>query len=113
MSKPMVQYVVLHAYNPQNGLGGDGRVGGEHLAVTAELHAGRLHRDAGDPLCKPARKFYELWPFEGTPAALCKRCRAVAERLAAAGIAPSPDNPSIANSSEGDGVPHNSRSSRR
>jgi hypothetical protein len=54
--------------------------GADHYAVTRPLDVGRLHRRAGDALCKPAAKFWGLYDADER-AANCKRCRTIAERL--------------------------------
>lgn len=66
-------YGVAYAYNPGQGAWSNGR---NHLIVVADLDVGRLHRKAGDPLCRPARKFWGLQArepeaFDQNP---CKRC---------------------------------------
>lgn len=71
----------LHAYTP-NETGYYG--GGTHLGLPCDLVAGRLHRAAGDALCKPRRQFHGLeWtgPLEHLPN--CLRCLELAARLAA------------------------------
>lgn len=79
---------ILHAYNPSNGLRGEGKVGGEHLAATAALSQGRLRRLPGDPLCKPAHAFFELRDHNRLlKPVICKRCLEVARRLERQGAA--------------------------
>ena len=58
--------------------------GGAHLIVTKDLQVGRLRREVGDALCKSAAKFWGLEPEPERDIAgvTCKRCRAVAARLA-------------------------------
>lgn len=81
---PSIAVRIVHAYNPRNGLNGDGRVGSEHYAVINALDVGRLHRRPGDPLCRPARKFSDLWPWDSHnsyPPTICRRCQMIADRL--------------------------------
>ena len=48
--------------------------------VEEELRAGRLAREAGDALCKPAGAFWGLTQLSERPAT-CLRCLEIAERL--------------------------------
>lgn len=60
--------------------------GGDHIVVaTGELASGRLRRKAGDALCKPASKFWGLYPGhdhgDRQRDSTCKSCLAKADRL--------------------------------
>lgn len=73
-------YRVAYAYNPGQGAMSNGC---NHLLTVADLDAGRLHRKAGDPLCRPARNFWGLdgrapESFEENP---CRRCSEIRARL--------------------------------
>lgn len=63
--------------------------GSNHLVTSVDLVSGRLRREAGDALCKPAAKFWDLVHApERRPT--CKRCLELAARH---GLAlPTPDN---------------------
>lgn len=54
--------------------------GADHLVVLEDLHVGRLHRQVGDALCRPRRKFWGLEPTKRTEAD-CRRCLQIAQRL--------------------------------
>lgn len=63
--------------------------GGDHIVVLEDLHAGRLHRAAGSPLCWTPSRAHELRHVSantGDERRLpdCKACLRHAERLAAA-----------------------------
>lgn len=61
--------------------------GGYHYTVPEDLNAGRLHRKAGDALCRPARKFWWLNPLVTTGVEVgCKECLKIANRLRLKGI---------------------------
>lgn len=68
---------VEYAYNPRQGAMSNGSY---HAIVDRPLHSGRLSRDAGDPLCKPARKFWGLNPGNRTNTVNCTRCLALMAR---------------------------------
>ena len=68
---------VDHAYTP-NERGNYG--GAEHIVVLDDLDSGRLHRKAGDALCKPADQFWGLEHTHGGPAS-CKTCIERAEQI--------------------------------
>lgn len=75
-------YRVAYAYNPGQGASSNGT---NHLLTVADLDVGRLHRKAGDPLCRPARNFWGLdgrapESFEENP---CRRCSEIRARLKA------------------------------
>lgn len=57
--------------------------GGAHLIVTSDMTRGRLVRQAGDALCKPAARFWGLEPEpeRSLKTVSCKRCKEIAERL--------------------------------
>jgi hypothetical protein len=53
--------------------------GADHLVVDSDYQHGRLKREAGDALCKPARKFWGLYS-EPERKPTCKRCLEIAVR---------------------------------
>lgn len=62
--------------------------GADHITVTAALHAGRLHREPGQPLCwtpSRARQLRHVSPNTGDGNRLpdCKACLRIAAQLAA------------------------------
>jgi hypothetical protein len=68
---------VTGAYNPSDR---GSNAGGNHLIVDALLDVGRLHRQPGDPLCKPARNFWGLTgDLRGS--VTCHKCAEIALRL--------------------------------
>lgn len=73
---PTVTLAVRGAHHPSDR---GNSAGSEHLAVTADYVRGRMRRKAGDPLCKPAAKF---WGLHNTPERrpTCKRCLDIAKR---------------------------------
>lgn len=70
---------IAHAYTPRE----TGSYGGSnHITTSAPLSRGRLHREAGDALCKPRGKFWGLDSRSGSLSeATCKRCRELAVSL--------------------------------
>lgn len=62
---------VLYAFNPGQGNRSNGSY---HAVLDQPLHAGRLHRDTGDALCKPRRKFWGLQQGNGAAEVNCARC---------------------------------------
>lgn len=50
-----------------------------HAVLDQPLDAGRLHRKAGDALCKPAQRFWGLERITTSPVD-CPRCIELAER---------------------------------
>ncbi|MGW8374281.1 hypothetical protein [Streptomyces sp. ODS28] len=46
----------------------------QHIVLDQPLHAGRLHREAGDALCRPAVDFYELEAEHLNAEPTCTRC---------------------------------------
>ena len=75
-------YRVAYAYSPRENVGSGGRC---HLITPIAISAGRLQREAGDPLCKPARKFWGL-DSGRTEADFnqygCARCGEIRKRIA-------------------------------
>lgn len=74
-------YRVAYAYQPRQGANSRGT---NHLIAVQAIDVGRLHRKAGDPLCRPARTFWGLdgrssSDFEANP---CQRCAEIRARLA-------------------------------
>jgi len=67
-----VRWSVAHAYTPNE----QATYGGaDHLMLQGEFVSGRLHRRAGDALCKPARRFAYLQEVTHvSPLPTCKRC---------------------------------------
>lgn len=66
--------------NPRNNQRG-GRYAEDHIVLDEPVAVNRLHRGAGDALCKPAQQFHgNLWVDSDDPT--CKRCLEIAERLA-------------------------------
>ena len=58
--------------------------GEDHLVLREPLVFGRLVREPGDALCKPARRFTaNLWCDRAGEQPTCKRCVEIAERMAA------------------------------
>lgn len=53
----MLTVHVLYAFNPRQG---DRSIARYHAVLDQPLDAGRLHRAAGDALCKPRSKFWGL-----------------------------------------------------
>jgi hypothetical protein len=71
-----MKLTVYGAYNPSDR---GNSAGGNHLVVSEAFVGGRLRREAGDALCKPARKFWGLYEHaERKPT--CKRCLEIAAR---------------------------------
>jgi hypothetical protein len=62
---------IEHAYNPRQGAMSNGSY---HAILHQPLHVGRLHRDTGDALCKPARKFWGLATGNANARVSCTRC---------------------------------------
>jgi hypothetical protein len=79
-------YGVAYAYNPRQAGWSNGAY---HLVVQTPLRAGRLKREPGDALCKPAGKFWGLdhrrteEEFQARP---CARCLALRGRGAPTGV---------------------------
>lgn len=73
--------IIAHAYAGGSTCGHYS--GGSHLMLTRPFSAGRLKREAGDPLCKSRSKFWGLEPYPERPLsdATCKRCKEIAARL--------------------------------
>jgi hypothetical protein len=84
-----IRWSVAHAYTPneQATYGG-----GDHLLLQQPLVMGRLRREAGDALCKPARRFNHLMEVSprSSPLPNCKHCLRLAPR-AGIDIEKSPD----------------------
>lgn len=81
-----VAFHYAHAYTPRE-TGSYG--GGTHLIADRSFKLGRLEREAGDALCKPARKFWGLTETDWKPSQdwtphVCPDCAAKAARLATA-----------------------------
>jgi hypothetical protein len=78
MDEP-IDLVVAYAFSKREG---DRSTGGYHWVTTTPLHAGRLHRQPGDALCKPRFKF---WGLEHTrhssPDVTCTRGIEIHDRL--------------------------------
>jgi hypothetical protein len=74
-----VRSAVAYAYNPHENTGSNGSY---HITLKEPLRAGRLKREAGDALCKPAREFWGLDEREPGTMATCLKCLETAERLA-------------------------------
>jgi|GEM_PF-5179712 len=72
-----LQWHVEGAYNPSDR---GSNAGGEHIVLDEPLHAGRLVRSVGDPLCKPRGKFWGLTGLRERPAN-CHHCIRQALRL--------------------------------
>lgn len=63
---------------------GVGSRGAYHWVTLSPIHAGRLHRKAGDALCKPRAKFRDLEHTDRSSRDVtCPRCIEIAERLGA------------------------------
>lgn len=60
--------------------------GADHVVLDGPLEHGRLRRDLGDALCKPARTFRDLEPTNDRRDPSCVTCLAHLERLVAAGV---------------------------
>ncbi|MBO0871819.1 MAG: hypothetical protein J2P19_00340 [Pseudonocardia sp.] len=79
----MITATVEYAFNPRQGNRSNGAY---HLVLAERLDSGRFHRDAGDALCRPRRKFWGL--YEGNDSrADCKRCVELAARHGVAEVA--------------------------
>jgi hypothetical protein len=74
-----VNLTVSYAYTLRQS---DRSNGGDHYVTHEPLNVGRLHRQPGDALCKPHRKFWGLEPTR-RDVATCKRCLEIAARLGA------------------------------
>lgn len=65
-------------------------IGADHYITHEPIHAGRLHREVGDALCKQRGKFWGLEPnkigdgVDFGSVATCKRCLEIAARLSVA-----------------------------
>jgi len=68
---------VTGAYNPSDR---GSNAGGNHLIIDKKFDLGRLHRQPGDPLCKPARKFWGL-TGDVRKNVTCHKCAEIAMRL--------------------------------
>ena len=66
-----------YAFNPRQGAMSNGSY---HAILDQPLHVGRLRREAGDPLCKPARKFWGLNPGNRKGGVNCARCLSLMQR---------------------------------
>jgi hypothetical protein len=76
-AKGEVTLLVQYAWKPRpSSHAANGR---DHLVTTAPLSFGRFKREAGDALCKPRRKFWQLEKNYATEAD-CKKCLAIKER---------------------------------
>lgn len=62
---------VEYAYNPRQGAR---TRGGYHLILDQPLTAGRLTRETGDALCKPADQFWGLEPGNPHAQPSCPTC---------------------------------------
>lgn len=80
---------VRYAFNPRQGAMSNGA---EHAVLDQPLHAGQLHRKAGDALCKPRGRFWGLEPCRAERVT-CTRCLALAERHAVTVQAAEPSLP--------------------
>lgn len=82
------KYTLGYAYSPGERATGSGKY---HLITEVDVADGRLRRAAGDPLCKPADKFWGVSRLPESDKArtkeawVCKRCREVAARLSPEG----------------------------
>lgn len=76
----MVEAIPFHVEDVYNPSDRGAQPGGSHLVLDEALHEGRLHRNAGDPLCKPAKKF---WGLTGrhVQRVSCHNCARIALRL--------------------------------
>src|SRR5574341_507395 len=74
-----LETVALRLVYPQRSLKAR-KAGAAHLAVTSAFRHGRLHRAAGDPLCKPASEWPGMLDFVPPGVRLCDECAAIAER---------------------------------
>lgn len=72
---------IAYAYSPRENVGSGG---GDHIVCLQGFTHGRLTRAAGDPLCKPAAKFWGLDRCSDGREATCVKCAEIAERIAAA-----------------------------
>lgn len=73
-----IQLSVSYAYTRRQG---EFSNGAEHYITNQAIHVGRLHREAGDALCRPQRTFWGLDPRPERTDATCKRCIEIAGRL--------------------------------
>lgn len=69
---------VRYAFNRREGAQSNGTY---HAVLDQPLHAGRLHRDAGDALCRPRNKFWGLERSSAGQPVTCRRCLELAQRL--------------------------------
>ncbi|MFJ1827381.1 hypothetical protein [Streptomyces sp. NPDC088178] len=72
---------VQYAFNPYQGASSNGAY---HLILDQPLHAARLHRNAGDALCKPRSKFWGLERGNDRQTATCSVCLERAARYSIA-----------------------------
>jgi superfamily II DNA or RNA helicase/tetratricopeptide (TPR) repeat protein len=88
--------------------------GADHIVVLEDLHAGRMHRTAGSPLCWTPSRAHELRHVsgnvdDGNRLPDCKACLNHAEKLASAGSAPAvADSPHPAVAGSAGGMPADS-----
>ena len=66
---------------------GDRSIAHDHAVLDQDLIAPRFRREKGDALCRPARKFWGLYPTDASPVT-CPRCIELAERYGVALIDP-------------------------
>lgn len=68
---------VRYAFNRRQGASSNGSY---HLVLDQPLHTGRLNREKGDALCKPASKFWGLDRGSDQATVNCPICLQRAER---------------------------------
>jgi hypothetical protein len=66
------------AYNPSDR---GSNAGADHIVLEEPVHVGRLVRAKGDPLCKPAKKFWGLTGPDKSRVVTCHHCIRQALRL--------------------------------
>lgn len=66
---------IAYAYSPREG-GKEGffSPGRTHFQLSEPFSAGRLKRKAGDALCRPSNKFWDLTDFGGNRRVNCRQC---------------------------------------
>lgn len=67
-----LKHNISYAYSPRENVGSNGK---NHIVLEQDYSKGRLKRISGDPLCKPARRFWGLESIDNKNTEhLCQQC---------------------------------------